>query len=98
MARKTKARRLRKGVAQIKVRLPEPLRRDLEQAARTHGQSMNVEMVQRLNASFQNMDAHKLIAAAVLNGLDDFVVEEIVNTVRDWVKDEHAHDDDGEPR
>jgi Arc-like DNA binding domain len=93
MARKTKARRPRKSVAQIKVRLPELLRRDLEQAAKTHGQSMNVEMVQRLNASFQKMDAHKLIAAALLDGLDDAVVEEMVNTVnRQIAEDDYADD------
>jgi hypothetical protein len=97
MARKTKARRPRKGVAQIKVRLPEPLRRALEQAAKTNGQSMNVEMVQRLNASFQKIDAHKLIAAALLDGgLDDAVVDEMVDTVVRIRREEALADDQRE--
>jgi Arc-like DNA binding dprotein len=83
MARKSKPQRapLRR-LAQVKVRLPEPLRRDLERAAAASGHSMNVEIVRRLFGSFTQELADKtskLIATALLKELDEATLAEIVS-------------------
>jgi hypothetical protein len=59
-ARKTSAR------ADIKIRLPEPLRADIERAARERGGSMNAEMVERLSRSFEMDAAYGPRTAALL--------------------------------
>ena len=93
-----KAKRMRQ-LAQLKVRLPEPLRRDLERAAAYAGHSMNAEIVKRLTESFHQFDKTKLVAHALLRDLDDGVLEEMVEKyTRDQYESSRAHDDDGEPR
>jgi Arc-like DNA binding domain len=69
----------RDHVAQIKVRLPEVLRRHLEREAARNGRSMNAEIIKRLSESFRVLDQTKLIAKAVLDGLDDAIVYEMVD-------------------
>jgi len=91
MARKTNQRKPRKRVAQVKVRLPEPLRIRLEIAAHRAGHSMNAEIVKRLGASLLEVQTTKLIANALLTGLDDAVIEALVDKVlRDRGYDEAA--------
>src|SRR5271168_974318 len=68
---------IRARVAQVKIRLPELLRRDLEHEAARKGLSMNAEIIKRLDESFRVLDQTKLIAKAVLSGLDDAVVDAI---------------------
>jgi plasmid stability protein len=61
--------------AQLKIRLPEPLRLSLEIAARQSGRSLNAEAVARLSESvLGNKDPDALAAAAILNGLDQRIV------------------------
>jgi hypothetical protein len=65
--------------AQLKVRLPEVLRSELERAAVKTGWSMNQEIVSRLIASFREPgQTAKTIAVALLNELDDQVIAEMV--------------------
>jgi predicted transcriptional regulator len=53
----------------LQVRLSERLRRRLEQAAKDNEQSMNTEIVSRLDASLQREDLEEMIARAVEDGL-----------------------------
>jgi hypothetical protein len=79
--------------AQLKVRLPEPLRFSLEREAASRGHSMNTEIVRRLRESFgAQQKTPKLIAEAVLEGLDDEVVSEIADTLKQWEADDWAAD------
>ena len=67
------------NTAQLKVRLPEALRRELERAAAKTGWSMNSEILERLLKSFRAFGpTPKIIATALLNNLDDDVVHEMV--------------------
>jgi hypothetical protein len=102
MARKYLARRL-KGPrwegkkserAQLKVRLPEPLRFSLEKEAASRGHSMNTEIVRRLSESFLARDqATTIIAKTLLEGLDDYIVNEMVDTVnRQRAEDDLANE------
>jgi len=81
MARKRKASRWSRR-AQLKIRLPEPVRLNLERAARRADRSMNAEMVWRLTESVSgDKDPHAIAAEAILNGLD----EEIVTRIEDMI-------------
>jgi hypothetical protein len=81
-----------RNVAQLKVRLPEPLRRDLERAAAGAGHSMNTEIVRRLSESFKDYGRAKFIANSLVNNLDDEVLLEMFSK---YYHDRSAHDDDG---
>jgi hypothetical protein len=48
----------------LQVRLPERLRRRLEQAAKHNDWSMNTEIVDRLDVSFQREDREEMIEKA----------------------------------
>ena len=80
--RSSPVRRTLSQLAQLKVRLPEPLRRDLERAAARAGHSMNAEIVKRLTQSFVELDRTKIIASALVTHLDDDIVNEMVNIFR----------------
>jgi hypothetical protein len=59
---------------QLKVRLSEALRRQMEDAAARNGRSMNAEIVARLQSSVQkNQDAATELAKMVLDSLPDDV-------------------------
>jgi hypothetical protein len=74
MARKSKKKKWARR-AELKVRLPEPLRLNLEIAARRAGRSMNAEAVWRLSESvLGNGDPYAIAAEAILNGLDQRIV------------------------
>jgi Arc-like DNA binding domain len=79
-------------LAQLKVRLPEALRWTLESEASSRGHSMNTEIVRRLRESFLAQDeTTTVIAKTLLNGLDDAIVEEMVDIVlRDRAEDQMA--------
>ena len=47
--------------ADIKIRLTEPLRLQIEKAAKGHGVSMNAEMIERLTRSFHRDEAEDAI-------------------------------------
>jgi hypothetical protein len=68
-------------IAQLKLRLPESLRRQIESAARISGHSMNTEIVRRLGDSFRNYDTTHRLAVALLNDLDSKIVNEMVEIV-----------------
>jgi hypothetical protein len=55
------AKRTKTSKADIKIRLIEGLRKQIEQAAKENGQSMNAEMITRLAASFHNDTMRDLI-------------------------------------
>jgi plasmid stability protein len=81
MARKSKKKKWARR-AELKVRLPEPLRLNLEIAARRAGRSMNAEAVWRLSESvLGNRDPYAIAAEAILNGLD----ERIVTIIEDMI-------------
>jgi Arc-like DNA binding domain len=50
--------------AQIKIRLPEKLRRDLEREADKHGRTLNGEIVHRLTQPFVEADRKAIAAEA----------------------------------
>jgi hypothetical protein len=96
VARKKKrtkpVRRSPNDLAQLKVRLPETLRRQLEHAASRANHSMNVEIVNRLTQTFLELDRTKIIANALVRDLDDDIVNEMVNIVRRWEAEDMAAD------
>jgi hypothetical protein len=89
-------------VIQIGVRLEEGLRRRLERVASQRGQSMNAEIVERLQRSFQNdEDKTTLIARAIMDSYPDIAdrMEEIFEEGRrDAYLDDLAHDMANEER
>jgi plasmid stability protein len=56
--------------AQIKIRLPEALRRDLEREAARHGRTLNGEIVYRLTQPFIQADREAVAVAAVETTLE----------------------------
>jgi hypothetical protein len=66
-------------VVQLKVRLPELLRFQLESEARRSNRSMNAEIVSRLNESFLvgEVDRAKTVAIALVATLDNDTLDEI---------------------
>jgi Arc-like DNA binding domain len=72
-------------VVQIGVRLEERLRRRLERVASQRGQSMNAEIVERLERSFQSdEDKTTLIARAIIDTYPDIAdrIEEVFAEMR----------------
>jgi hypothetical protein len=68
--------------AQLKIRLPESLRFELERAAEKAEHSMNAEIVKRLNESiYGGQDPAGMAAEAILNGLDKDIVAKIEDMV-----------------
>jgi Arc-like DNA binding domain len=78
--------------SRINVRLPGALRVTLEIEARSHKRSLNEEIVSRLRDSvLANDQPPRLIAKALLSGLDDAIVQEMLDIVtRDRARDELA--------
>ena len=77
--------------AQIKVRLPEPLRYKLEKHAASRGHSMNTEIIRRLHESFFVQDQArtdqaqaKVVAETLLDALPGEIVSEIAETIKRW--------------
>jgi hypothetical protein len=95
MARKRKraTRRSANDLAQLKVRLPEPLRRQLMYAAQRASHSMNVEIVNRLNQSFLELDRAKIIANALVRDLDDEILNEIDSIFQRQRRDDYLAND-----
>jgi hypothetical protein len=78
-------RRARLDLAQLKVRLPEWVRSDLERAAKDAGHSMNTEIALRLSRSLvrdESNKTNKLLAQALVRSLDPGIVDEMMNIVR----------------
>ena len=96
MARKkkrpTQVRRSATDLAQLKVRLPEPLRRQLMDAAQRANHSMNIEIVNRLNQSFLVLDRAKIIANALVRDLDGEILEEIREIFKQQDYDDYLAD------
>jgi hypothetical protein len=95
MGRKKKrvTRRSANALAQLKVRLPEPLRRQLMYAAQRANHSMNIEIVNRLNQSFLELDRAKIIANALVRDLDDEIINEIEDILKRQRDDEYLAND-----
>ena len=76
--------RKRAETVQLKVRLPETLRRQLARAAKNQGHSMNSEIIERLRKSFQASDHNKLIAQAIIESYPDIAdrMDEIFQEAR----------------
>jgi hypothetical protein len=80
-------------MVQLKVRLPETLRWQMEYAAKQNDRSMNAEIVARLSRSLRR-DEDKIedVAEALVAGLDDAIVDKVVEIfTRDRVADLEAH-------
>ena len=68
--------------AQLKIRLPETLRFELEKAADKAERSMNAEIVRRLSESiYSGQDPAGMAAEAILNGLDKEIVAKIEDMI-----------------
>jgi len=78
----TYKRKRRQGRAQLKVRLPEDLRREIEHAAARAKHSMNTEIVRRLTLFSQSSDPTKHAARALLQGLDHQIVSHLLEETR----------------
>jgi hypothetical protein len=75
MARKRKESRWSRR-AQLKIRLPESVRLNLEREARRADRSMNAEAVWRLSESVSgDKDPYAIAAEAIMNGLDERIVK-----------------------
>jgi hypothetical protein len=84
-------------IVQIGVRLEEQLRRRLERVASQRGQSMNAEIVERLQRSFQSdEDKTTLIAEAIIDTYPDIAnrIEEIFNEARKDAADYDMYKED----
>jgi|EndMetStandDraft_8_1072994.scaffolds.fasta_scaffold21535_4 hypothetical protein len=86
------AKKLKRDIAttvQLKVRLPEWLRRQLERAAKKNGWSMNLEIVDRLDRSIvqEKTEAPSELARAVIRAYPD-VARTIFEILRDDFQDE----------
>jgi hypothetical protein len=67
---------------QLKVRLSEALRRQMEDAAARNGRSMNAEIVARLQSSVQkHQDAVTELAKMVLDSVPDDVRERMIQLI-----------------
>jgi hypothetical protein len=93
MARKP----FRPKIAQLKLRLPEALRGHLERVAARNGQSMNAEILQRLQNSFradamQQKDIHTRMAETLLEGLDQAIVDKMEDIIQQARADDAAAD------
>jgi hypothetical protein len=71
---------------QLKLRFSEALRRKLAEAAVGNERSLNAEIVSRLEKSFlESVRVSRLVADALLKGLDDDVISEMTETIiEDW--------------
>ena len=84
MALRRRPPRVANATVQLKVRLVESLRRRLEREAARNGHSMNSEIVQRLEHSFQiGDDQIDTIARSLIGTLEPQVVERIVELVQE---------------
>jgi hypothetical protein len=73
--------------AQLKIRLPEWLRRGIEKAAADADRSMNAEIVRRLSESIRGQgDWAGMAAEAILNGVD----QEILTRMEEMILDAAA--------
>jgi Arc-like DNA binding domain len=82
MARKQKTSPRWSRRAQLKIRLPESVRLNLERAARRADRSMNAEAVWRLTESVSgDKDPYAIAAEAILNGLDEQIVTKIEDMI-----------------
>ena len=92
----------RPKIAQLKLRMPEMLRGHLERVAARNGQSMNAEILQRLQNSFraeaiQEKDIHTRVAETLLEHLDPDVVMAMRGIMEEQQQaDEAAYMDDDE--
>jgi hypothetical protein len=71
-------------IAQLKVRLSPQLRERMEAEAARNNRSMNAEIVTRLERSLQrDEDKIETAAQALVAGLDDAIIEKIVEIVEE---------------
>jgi hypothetical protein len=80
---------------QLKLRLPEWMRRDLERTAKDAARSMNSEILVRLRMSFVRTDFYegkmtKLLAQKLVESLDSGIVLEMA----DIINRQHAEDEE----
>src|SRR5262249_12681449 len=90
--------------ADIKIRLTEPLRLQIEKSAKAHGVSMNAEMISRLDRSFKRDETDDAIrntmrdAKAVLNkgrdaALRDWGFQQVAGRPGHWIETSKIADD-----
>jgi hypothetical protein len=86
--------RVRKwDTAQLKVRLSPQLRGRMEAEAANNNRSMNAEIIARLERSLQqDEDKIETAAQALVDGLDDAIIERIVEIIEEDRAAMDAHD------
>jgi glycine cleavage system pyridoxal-binding protein P len=69
-------------IVQVNLRIPEVFRLRLERHAAEHKQSMNQEIIQRLQQSFQSDETHiEVIARGILETLNPRVVDKMLEII-----------------
>jgi hypothetical protein len=96
------SRRKRKPLVQVKLRIPEDLKRQLDREAKKRDDlSLSAEIADRLRKSFEPDDSGRRAAMAVLEFLEDKGLLDInalaEQRMREAWEDSHANDDDGLP-
>jgi hypothetical protein len=80
---------------QLKVRLSEALRRQMEDAAARNGRSMNAEIVARLQSSVQkNQDAVTELAKMLLDSVSDDVRHRMIQLMSQTAMEAHDQQKD----
>ena len=100
--RKRPSRLGQPGPDRLNVRLPDALRWRLESEARSHGHSLNNEIVKRLTESLLSRENKtELVAQGLLDNLDPAIIDTLVDLVlraraddeladmaRDWARED----------
>jgi hypothetical protein len=94
--------RKRKPLVQVKLRIPEDLKRQLDREAQKRDDlSLSAEIADRLRKSFEPDDSGRRAAMAVLEFLEDKGLLDITalaeQRMREVWEDSHVGDDDGIP-
>jgi hypothetical protein len=75
-------------IAQLNLRLPESLRSRIEAAAKKNGNSLNREILQRIEASFELQATTTMMQDALVKMADHMGLAELAQQVRDHMKKE----------
>jgi Arc-like DNA binding domain len=80
-------------IVHLKLRFEEKLRRRLERAAESKGHSMNTEIIERLEHSFQAKSIEDVVKAAMaeeikgLRQMNKLLHDEIAMLIQEWIKE-----------
>jgi hypothetical protein len=94
--------RKRKSLVQVKLRIPEDLKRQLDKEAQKRDDlSLSAEIADRLRKSFEPDDSGRRAAMAILEFLEDKGLLDVNALAEERMREaweaDRAHDDDGLP-